>query len=231
MHLATETGSCTLIMAKVLRRGLVEPSTVSKRDLPDYMGDTYRGYMTAIKQRMAVVRDNEDIDFGFVEINKEFFALQLRMIFELVAFAVITFHQREIPLAKSRRTINGALDALKLIPNYSWIISIDHDFDIENAGASIDFPTRKTDFTDKDFFKKVHGRLGDLLHEQQRPRPTNEHKYSIQKLLEFRDSLSSTLTKHMIIDSSGAGWYVNLNCPKQPNGVMIMKLRSEEKPA
>ena len=112
-------------MANQLRKGLIEPTDIPSKELPGYMGDTYRGYMVSVRERLSVFEANRNRRFGYAELDREFFALQLRMIFELTAFAVITFQQRNEPIKKNNRKKNHALDVMKLVSNYDWIQPID----------------------------------------------------------------------------------------------------------
>jgi len=213
---------------KKLREGLTEPSEVPAKDLSHYMAATYRGYMVSLKQRMDFIQHFEKIELGYKELNREFLALQLRMVFELLAFAVITLSQRESSIGKRNRSKNDALKVLKICKNHSWISSVDPKFKMQEYSGSCTVPLIKTKFTDGSYFAQVHGRIGDLLHEQQRPRPTDDHRYSIKDLLQITNDLRVTLLKHFIVDENGTGWYVDLQDSSQPNNVLMLVINNYE---
>ena len=211
-------------MTKKLRPGLVEPSDIPIADLPSYMGDTYRGYMLAVRERLQVFEKNRVKRFGYAELDREFFALQLRMLFELTAFAVITFQQRERPIAKSRRTQNHALEVLKLVSEYNWIQPVDPNYKFELENTEYVIPNIKTFFSDSENFKDTHGKLGALLHEQQRPRKNNKGKLTLEKIFYYEKQFRLLLGQHILTSSSGEGWYINMDYPGQPNGLLIVKI-------
>lgn len=210
-------------MAKKLRESLLEPSAIPKSELSDYMGDTYRGYMVAVRERLNVFEANRSRRFGYAELDKEFFALQLRMMFELVAFAVITFQQQNEPIAKSKRKINGALDAMKLVQNYNWLNPVDPSYKFNLGDSEYCFPNIKSLLSEESNFRKIHGRLGDLLHEQQRPRFDNEHRLELEELFRFEHQLRILIGQHNLTDQIGNTWYVNINFPGQPSDVLVLK--------
>ena len=216
-------------MANQLRKGLIEPTDIPSKELPGYMGDTYRGYMVSVRERLSVFEANRNRRFGYAELDREFFALQLRMIFELTAFAVITFQQRNEPIKKNNRKKNHALDVMKLVSNYDWIQPIDPKYVFENGHSECIFPNIKSLFSEEENFRVVHGKLGALLHEQQRPRNDNSNKLTLDEIFNYEKQLKILLGQHLLISSEGEGWYVNINYPKQPNNVLIVKTSNASK--
>jgi len=215
-------------MAKKLRANLIDPHNIDPADLPHYMADTYRGYMVSIKQRMRLITNIVNLDFGFVEFNREVLALQIRMIFELMSFAVLAFHQQESPIARSKRTKNDALDVIGLAGQYSWFESVCSSFEYPSIPQVVDIPFIKTQLSDPAEFKSLHGKLGALLHEQQRPRPTDHGRLSIDDLLSIRNEAYKTLSKHIIRDQYNQGWFIDFHADGQSENVIIGRVESSE---
>ena len=165
--------------------------------------------MLAVKERLQVFEKNRERRFGCAQLDREFFALQVRMLFELTAFAVITFQQREKPLAKSRRTQNHALEVLKLVTEYNWIQPIDPNYEFEVGKAEYILPNIKTFFSNPESFKITHGKLGALLHEQQRPRKNNDGKLTLEEIFDYEKHFRLLLGQHMLVSPSGCLLYTS----------------------
>ncbi|MEQ8714509.1 MAG: hypothetical protein RIC80_15930 [Cyclobacteriaceae bacterium] len=215
-------------MPKKLRPGLIEPSDIPKEHLNHYLGDTYRGYMTSLKQRIELTYRSFNVDLGASEFNIEFIALQTRMMLELLAFALSTFHQNLTePIGKSKRTVTDPLVILgKLKTDHPWFNSLATDIDLSKSGfANIQLVQRlKNPLDSIEYYKKTHGKLGKLLHEQQRPRPTNDGMLTLKDLRIILRHIFMLTRRHLITDEYGSGWMVDLYTQGQPNEILIMKI-------
>jgi len=210
-------------MAK-LRPGLLDPLEVVPTDLPDYMADSYRGYMVEIRERLSIFDDYRSVRFRFKEIDREFFALQLRMIFELIAYSVITFQQIEVPIAKKKRKNNHAIEVMNTVLKTDWIRPVDSKFQFILNSNEQTLPDGHSFFSEKENFKSVHGKFGGILHAQQRPRNDNSGKLTLAEIFDHEIQLRALLDQHLITDDSGQGWYVNINFPNQPRNVLMVKI-------
>ncbi len=214
-------------MTKKLRDGLIDPKEIPHEDVPDYMADTYRGYVLSIKERIEVFERNQLIDFGYRELNEEFFALQCRLIMELIAFMVSTFHQSSTqPIGKSKRSENNPLKIIASInQDFSWPRPADPKFEYpikENLEVSI--PHITFPICDYEKFKIIHGKLGSILHEQQRPR-IEKRTISLEEIFNTLKQLKLLVLKHLIVDKQGNGWYIDATMKEQPRGIGIIRLK------
>jgi len=212
-------------MAKKLRKGLVEPTDIPSKDLPSYMADTYRGYIFSIKQRIEMIEANKSRRFGYREIDEEFFALQCRLIMELIAFMISTFHQSTTkPIGKSKRTGNDPIKIIQSINyDFSYLKPVDLDFQMDPKASEVLIPNIKFSLCDYETFKSTHGKLGAILHEQQRPR-IEKRTLTLDEIFQILKELKLLVFKHIITDKQGNGWYVDTTMKDQPRGIGIVKL-------
>ena len=223
-------------MGKKLRDGLTEPSKIPKDELPDYMADTYRGYVLSIKERIEIFELNKDKRFGFRELDEEFYALQVRLIMELIAFMISTFHQSSTkPTAKKNRSENSPesiLNTIKAINgNFSWPNPVEPEFVFPkeklNTKEEILIPNIKFPLCDYQIFKSTHGKLGAILHEQQRPRMV-KRTVTLDEIHKNLRQLKLLVFKHIITDENGNGWYIDATMSDQPRGIGIIKITDAE---
>ncbi len=223
-------------MGKRLRDGLKEPIEIPKEDLPDYMANTYRGYLLSIKQRIEIFELNKNRKFGFRELDEEFFALQVRLVMELIAFMISTFHQSTSqPIAKKKRSENSPENILSTIKalngDFSWPNPVDPEFVFPkekiNTQEEVSVPNIKLSLCDYQVFKSIHGKLGAILHEQQRPRVV-KRTITLEEIHKTLRQLKLLVFKHVITDKDGNGWYIDATMTDQPRGIGIIKITSSE---
>lgn len=207
-------------MARKLRDGLLEPHSIPPSDLPAYMTDTYRGYMVAVKDRLGALPNPQIRRYGFTELDVEFHALQARMTMELIAFAIITFQQQKQPIARGRRSETHALRVLRMIDGDVWPVAVKSEFVLQPS-SSQSIPHAACRLDSFDSFKETYGRLGDVLHERQRPRQENSGRIGLEDVLSILDHIRILSSKHYIVDQEGRGWFVDSYHPGMPGGVLI----------
>ncbi|MEM7662778.1 MAG: hypothetical protein AAF292_11050 [Pseudomonadota bacterium] len=199
-------------MAKQLRSGLIDPHDVPPEDLNQYMATTYGGYYRSLQQRLYFAQSLVDNPppYGTTELIIESVALQLRMCAELIANSVSAFNQVQLgkPHPKKRQKEYRIKDVLRDIPDNLWPLPIDPDAqeivpdranDLEHVLVSI--------LASKNDLNSLHGDLGNLLHEKQRPR--NQRLPVYDQVLRMIRPFRIFADRHMIYAENGQGWYID----------------------
>ena len=221
-------------MAKKLREGLIEPHDLGEEDLRSYMQTTYCGYMTEIRERIISFRHAQQVHafnggglFGRKNVDTEFFGIQVRMIMELLAYAVSTFEQASLgkPVTQKKRNIYQPTEILKSIKTQNlWIKSIDPNcniFEAPNTEIEVRFIT--TRYTTPANLTTDYGKLGNILHAEQRPRIDQNKKVQMSDIFMMFDRLELSVTKH-IIGSKTESWLIDTTQPGEDLGVSMYPL-------
>ena len=204
-------------MAKKLKEGLIEPSTVDREELNDYMQTTYSGYMTEINHRFQSLNHaklmhskNGGGIWGYKSVDAEFFAIQIRMIMELIGYSVSSFEQafRKKEVTKKQRNLYDPSEVLKnLRTSHSWPKTIHPEYKLPDiSGEKIQLYSVK--YSDPNVLFTDYGKLGNILHAQQRPRTTGQEKLQLDDLFDIAENLRTLIQKH-IIQKNGVGWCVD----------------------
>jgi len=214
-------------MAKELKDGLVEPSTVDRKKLNEYMQTTYSGYMTEINHRFRsfdhaklMHSANGGGIWGYKNVDVEFFAIQIRMIMELIGYSVSSFEQafREKEVTRKQRNLYDPSEVLKkLRTSYSWPKTIHPKHKLPNINGE-KIQLYKVKYSDPNVLFTDYGRLGNILHAQQRPRTTGQERLQLHDLFDIADNLRGLIQKH-IIQKNGEGWCVDTT--QQSEGLNI----------
>ena len=219
-------------MAKKLRNGLVEPKSIEDIDLIPYMQTTYSGYMVEIRERFESldyifqmpIRNSGRLSYQFIDV--EFLALQIRMIMELMSYAAFTFEQSLTePTKVKNRNKYQPKEVFKLMTeNHSWYDSIDPETTIEQIKTGT---VRKveTRFSSAQSIVDLYGKIGNLLHAQQRPRTDGAGRLDLDELLKIVRQLKATVTKHLICRSGKECWFVDITKPSGGLGVTMMNVQ------
>ncbi|MEM6900700.1 MAG: hypothetical protein AAF583_13115 [Pseudomonadota bacterium] len=193
-----------------LRAGLVDPSDIDAEDVHDYLASTYFGYFRSAQQRLFFV-DNflrfpppETVE----ELSTDCIALQLRKCGELITFAVSAFNQFESGLLlKKQRKLYRPKDVAAATSSSFWpkpILPV-------NAEGSKSFGEIKfrniEELSNQTKLAGIIGRLGAVLHEQQRPRP--KITIDLRQLRAWGKTIKAFCDLHLIVNDKGFGWLVD----------------------
>ena len=87
----------------------------------------------------------------------------------------------------------------------------------------------KTRFSSTQSIVDLYGKIGNLLHGQQRPRTDGAGRLNHDELLKIVRQLRATVTKHLMWRGDKECWFVDITKPSEGLGVTLMNVEVLER--